>query len=50
MKKYEVKWGNWDSSSAEVPAMSVAQAIQIACQKYRISEDSINSVTCLGSW
>lgn len=50
MKKYLVKWGKWDASSAEVPGHSVMDAIQTACKKYNISESIINSVTLLGSW
>lgn len=50
MKKYRVKWGNWDSSVADVPANNIAHAIQEAIRSYGILLDQINSVTLLGDW
>lgn len=50
MKKYKVSWGNWNSSAVEVPAMNIAQAIEVACKKHNIAVDRINEVKCLGDW
>lgn len=50
MKRYNVKWGAWDCFSVEVPAMNVAQAIEVVCTKHKITADQINSITNLGNW
>lgn len=50
MKRFKICWGNWNSSSAEVPAYNVSDAINVACEKHSINVSVINSVTFLGSW
>lgn len=49
MKKYIVKWGDWDCFQVEVPAMDISQAIELATKKHNI-RTGINSVICLGNW
>jgi len=48
MKRFIIKWGNWDSNAIEVPGKNIEDAMEAFRSKY--PNVTVNSITCLGSW